>query len=56
LYRRLEAHNALLEQTVQQRTAELRGKRARYRSLTELASDWYWSRTIAAAYQGFGAR
>ena len=42
LYRRLEAHNLLLEQTVQLRTAELRESEARYRSLTELASDWYW--------------
>ena len=42
LYRRLEAHNQLLEATVQERTAELRESEARYRSLTELASDWYW--------------
>jgi PAS domain S-box-containing protein len=27
---------------VQERTAELRASEARYRSLTELASDWYW--------------
>ena len=32
----------VLEQTVQERTAELRESEARYRSLTELASDWYW--------------
>jgi PAS domain S-box-containing protein len=42
LYKRLEQHNALLEQTVKERTAELRESEARYRSLTELASDWYW--------------
>jgi PAS domain S-box-containing protein len=42
LYRRLEAHNQLLERTVRERTAELRESEARYRSLTELASDWYW--------------
>ena len=42
LYRRLEAHNLLLEQAVRERTAELRNSEARYRSLTELASDWYW--------------
>ncbi len=42
LYRHLEAHNSLLEQTVAERTAELRESEARYRSLTELASDWYW--------------
>jgi PAS domain S-box-containing protein len=42
LYRRLENHNKELEQTVRERTAELRESEARYRSLTELASDWYW--------------
>jgi CheY-like chemotaxis protein len=42
LYRRLEEHNLRLEQTVQERTAELRASESRYRSLTELASDWYW--------------
>jgi PAS domain S-box-containing protein len=42
LYRKLENNNKLLEQTVQERTAELRESEARYRSLTELASDWYW--------------
>ena len=42
LYRRLENYNKMLEQTVQERTAELRESEARYRSLTELASDWYW--------------
>ena len=35
-------YNKLLEQTVQERTAELRESEARFRSLTELASDWYW--------------
>ncbi|MFZ2649744.1 MAG: response regulator [Burkholderiaceae bacterium] len=42
LYRKLESHNQLLEQTVRERTAELRESEARFRSLTELASDWYW--------------
>ena len=42
LYRKLEDYNQALEQTVQERTAELRESEARYRSLTELASDWYW--------------
>ena len=42
LYKKLEDHNRLLEQTVQQRTAELRESEARFRSLTALASDWYW--------------
>ena len=42
LYKRLEGFNKVLEQTVEERTAELRESEARYRSLTELASDWYW--------------
>lgn len=42
LYKKLAQFNRLLEQTVQERTAELRESEARYRSLTELASDWYW--------------
>jgi len=42
LYKTLENYSKVLEQTVQERTAELRESEARYRSLTELASDWYW--------------
>ena len=42
LYKKLAEFNKVLEQTVLERTAELRESEARYRSLTELASDWYW--------------
>ena len=42
LYKKLENYNLVLEQTVRERTAELRESEARFRSLTELASDWYW--------------
>src|SRR5450631_1432338 len=42
LYSKLASYNKLLEQTVQERTAELRESEARYRGLTELASDWHW--------------
>ena len=42
LYKQLEQYNQVLEQTVLERTAELRKSEARFRSLTELASDWYW--------------
>jgi len=42
LYKQLESYSHLLEKTVQERTAELRESEARYRSLTELAADWYW--------------
>ena len=42
LYKELENYSKELEATVLERTAELRESEARYRSLTELASDWYW--------------
>jgi PAS domain S-box-containing protein len=50
LYRKLENHGALLEQAVLDRTAELRESEARYRSLTELASDWYWEQDESGAF------
>jgi PAS domain S-box-containing protein len=50
LYKKLENYNKLLEQTVQERTAELRESEARYRSLTELASDWYWEQDEAGNF------
>ena len=42
LYKKLADYNAVLEKKVEERTAELSDSEARYRSLTELASDWYW--------------
>jgi CheY-like chemotaxis protein len=42
LNRSLANYNKLLEQTVRERTAELRASETRFRALTELASDWYW--------------
>lgn len=42
LYRKLDMYNKQLEQTVQERTAELRASQARFKSFTELSSDWYW--------------
>lgn len=42
LYTQLENSNKVLEQTVLERTAELRASEARFRRLTELSSDWYW--------------
>jgi PAS domain S-box-containing protein len=50
LYRRVEAHAKELERVVQERTAELRESEARFRSLTELASDWYWEQDDAGAF------
>jgi PAS domain S-box-containing protein len=42
LYRKLNDYNRALEQTVFERTAELRESEARFQRLTELSSDWYW--------------
>jgi PAS domain S-box-containing protein len=42
LYQRLAHYNAVLEQTVLERTAELRASEARFKSFTALSSDWYW--------------
>ena len=42
LYRKLAEHNRVLEQTVLDRTAELRLSEARFQRFTELSSDWYW--------------
>jgi PAS domain S-box-containing protein len=50
LYRRLADYSTKLERTVQERTAELRESQARYRSLTELASDWYWEQDEVGAF------
>lgn len=50
LYRKLEAYNQSLERLVEQRTAQLRESEARFRSLTELASDWYWEQDEAGAF------
>jgi hypothetical protein len=41
LYKKLESYNEVLEQTVRERTAELREGEERFRRLTELVSDWY---------------
>lgn len=42
LYRRLNNYSKQLEQTVLERTAELRESEARFQRFTELSSDWYW--------------
>ena len=42
LHQALADHNRLLEQTVLERTAELRESEERFHRLTELSSDWYW--------------
>ncbi len=50
LYKKLENYSKALEETVRERTAELRESEARYRSLTELASDWYWEQDDTGAF------
>lgn len=50
LYKRLADFNQVLAQTVLERTAELRESEARYRSLTELASDWYWEQDESGTF------
>lgn len=42
LYKELESYSRDLEDRVRERTAELEESEARFRALTELASDWYW--------------
>jgi PAS domain S-box-containing protein len=42
LYRALAEHNRVLEQTVLERTAELRISEERFHRLADLSSDWYW--------------
>jgi PAS domain S-box-containing protein len=50
LYKKLANYNKVLEWKVTERTAELRESEARYRSLTELASDWYWEQDAAGSF------
>ncbi|MBT9455759.1 MAG: response regulator [Burkholderiaceae bacterium] len=50
LYRQLALHNLLLEQKVLERTAALRDSEARFKSLAELSSDWYWEQDAAGAF------
>jgi len=50
LYKKIENYNQVLEQTVQERTAELRESESRYRSLTELGSDWYWEQDARGVF------
>jgi PAS domain S-box-containing protein len=50
LYKKLENYNKELEQTVQERTEELRISEARFRRLTELSSDWYWEQDENGQY------
>ena len=50
LYRKLDNYNKVLEQTVLERTAELRESEARFKSFTELSSDWYWEQDATGKF------
>jgi len=50
LYKKLEGYSKELELTVAERTAELRESEARFRSLAELASDWYWEQDETGSF------
>jgi PAS domain S-box-containing protein len=50
LHKKLIDHNQILEQTVLERTAELRESEARFRRFTELSSDWYWEQDKAGNF------
>jgi CheY-like chemotaxis protein len=50
LQKQLEAHNRDLERKVQERTAALQDSEARYRSLTELAVDWFWEQNDEGSF------
>jgi len=50
LYKALNRHNEALEDLVAERTAELSASELRFRSLTELASDWYWEQNETGEY------
>ncbi len=50
LYRKLDDYSRQLELAVEERTAELRESESRFRSLTELASDWYWEQDETGAF------
>ncbi|MGZ3158952.1 MAG: PAS domain S-box protein [Burkholderiaceae bacterium] len=42
LDKKIENYNCAIDTAVQERTAELKESEARFRSLIELSSDWYW--------------
>lgn len=53
LYKKLDDYNKLLEQTVLERTAELRESEARFKSFTALSSDWYWEQDHEGRFTQF---
>ena len=49
-HNKLDNYNKVLEQTVLERTAELRASEERFRRLTELSSDWYWEQDASGRF------
>lgn len=50
LYQQLARHKQQLEQTVLERTAELRASEERFHRLTELSTDWYWEQDASGQF------
>lgn len=50
LYQKLDNYNKALETAVQERTAELKESEARFKSFTELSSDWYWEQDATGKF------
>ena len=50
LYRQIANHNLVLEQTVLERTVQLRASEERFHRLTELSSDWYWEQDASGQF------
>jgi PAS domain S-box-containing protein len=50
LYKQIANHNKLLEQTVLERTADLRASEARFQRFAELSSDWYWEQNASGVF------
>lgn len=50
LHKKLDECNRHLEETVRQRAAELHESEARFRRLTELASDWSWEQNAQGRF------
>jgi len=50
LHKKLANYTKQLEQTVFERTKELRESEARFKSFTELSSDWYWEQDAQGTF------
>lgn len=53
LHNKLEHYNQHLEQTVAERTQQLKDSEARFKNFTKLSSDWYWEQDADGNYTSF---